>query len=99
MGYLAAVLAILLLLAIIIVLANRFRILELQKMLDTANINLKNMVQAVEKERVSQKDVLDRRDVLITELKRELARVDKQLAENRDPVALRSRIGKLLSDP
>lgn len=42
---------------------------------------------------------IQRRELLITELKAEITNLENDLAANRDPAAVRARLGKLLSPP
>lgn len=44
-------------------------------------------------------DGIQRREKIITELKSELVNAEAELAANRDPAAVRARLGKLLATP
>lgn len=50
-------------------------------------------------EKAATEDALARKDKVISDLKAEVAELEKDLAANRDPAAVRSRLSKLLSDP
>lgn len=51
---------------------------------------------AVQKAKKEFDEGLQRRELLIAELKAEITNLENDLAENRDPAAVRARLGKLL---
>lgn len=99
MVYVVLVLAGLLLLAIVIIIAMASGIEAQKKKVS----GLEVLLDATAKEKAavaaSVKQESDAKESVIANLKKEIGELEKDLASNRDPAAVRTRLSKLLSDP
>ncbi len=99
MIYVVIVLIVLLLLAIVVIFAmasgiehQKTRASEARLQLDSARREMAVIAAAHEQESNTKEEV-------IANLKKEIGELEKDLASNRDPAVVRSRLAKLLSNP
>lgn len=99
MIYVVAVLGVLLLLAGIVILAMGSGLSNQKKVNGELQAQLDAVAKKVLEVDAAHKLEIETREAVITNLKKEIGELEKDLAENRDPAVVRARLGKLLSNP